>query len=123
MPFPRGISLKVNVVVQLKFELAHYDVTVQHMSHDGTGPSPFVIIVEWLVPHDFWYLGGIKDVAFLKHVGTEKSQSVVRPTLDVTPTVCETYNISWTVPLQLINNWLFHCVSFPYHDTTVIKVE
>ena len=32
--------------------------------------------VLWLVPRYFRYLGGIKDVGFLKHVGTERSRSV-----------------------------------------------
>ena len=40
-----------------------------------------------LVLCDFRCLGGIKDVVFLKHMGTERSRSVVRPTLDVTSTV------------------------------------
>ena len=31
--FPQGISLKVNVIVQLEFELAYYNVAVQHVSH------------------------------------------------------------------------------------------
>ena len=31
--FPRGISLKVNVIVQLEFELAHYTIAVQYISH------------------------------------------------------------------------------------------
>ena len=31
--FPNGISPKVNVIVQLEFELACYDVAVQHISH------------------------------------------------------------------------------------------
>ena len=31
--FPKGISLKVNVIVQLEFELVLYDATVQHVNH------------------------------------------------------------------------------------------
>ena len=31
--FPTGISLKVNAIVQLEFEPAYYDVTVQHFIH------------------------------------------------------------------------------------------
>ena len=31
--FLKGISPKVNVVVQLEFELAFYDTRVQHISH------------------------------------------------------------------------------------------
>ena len=43
IPFPRGISLKVNVIVQLDFNLAYYNVTVQHVSHDTPGTLPDVI--------------------------------------------------------------------------------
>ena len=35
--FPKGISPKVNVIVQLEFELTHYNVLVQHISH-GNAP-------------------------------------------------------------------------------------
>ena len=35
--FPKGISPKVNVIVQLEFELAYYDVAVQHVSHYAMG--------------------------------------------------------------------------------------
>ena len=31
--FPKGISPKVNVIALLEFELAYYDVAVQHISH------------------------------------------------------------------------------------------
>ena len=31
--FPKSISLKVNIIVQLGFELAYYDVEVQDVSH------------------------------------------------------------------------------------------
>ena len=31
--FRKGISPKVNVIVQLQFKLANYDVTIQHISH------------------------------------------------------------------------------------------
>ena len=30
---PKGTSLKVNVLVRLKFELAYYDSTIQYISH------------------------------------------------------------------------------------------
>ena len=33
IPFSKGISLKVNVKVQVEFKLAYYDVTVQHINH------------------------------------------------------------------------------------------
>ena len=32
----KGISPKMNVIVQLEFELVYYDVTVQHFSHYTT---------------------------------------------------------------------------------------
>ena len=32
----KGISLKVNVIVQLKFELIYYDVGVQYICHYAT---------------------------------------------------------------------------------------
>ena len=35
---------------------------------------------------DFWYRGGIKDVVFLKHECSARSQSVVKPTSDIIPT-------------------------------------
>ena len=38
--FPIGISPKVNVVAGLEFELAYYDVTVQHFSHYHTVTPP-----------------------------------------------------------------------------------
>ena len=31
--FPKGINPKVNVIAQLEFELAYYDVAVQYVSH------------------------------------------------------------------------------------------
>ena len=42
--------------------------------------------VLWLVPRDFWYHGGIKDVVFLKHEVSARAQSVVKLSSDVTPT-------------------------------------
>ena len=33
IPFSKGISLKVNVILRLGFELSNYDVTIQHFSH------------------------------------------------------------------------------------------
>ena len=34
--FPGGISLKVNVIARLKFDLAYYNVAVQYVSHYAT---------------------------------------------------------------------------------------
>ena len=34
--FPEGISLKVNAIARLQFELAYKDVIVQHFSHYNT---------------------------------------------------------------------------------------
>ena len=39
--FPKGISLKVNVIARLEFELLYYDVAVQCICHDTTGTPPF----------------------------------------------------------------------------------
>ena len=36
MPFPKNISLKVNAIVPLEFELVNYDFAVQHFSHYDT---------------------------------------------------------------------------------------
>ena len=38
--FPKGISLKVNVIAWLEFELTYYDVTVQHVSHIAMETTP-----------------------------------------------------------------------------------
>ena len=38
--FPKGISPEMNVIVRLEFELAFYDVTVDHASHYATGNLP-----------------------------------------------------------------------------------
>ena len=35
--FPKGISLKVNAIMLLEFELAYYNVTAQHVSHYTRG--------------------------------------------------------------------------------------
>ena len=34
--FPKDISLKENVKARLEFELAYYDIAVQHISHNTT---------------------------------------------------------------------------------------
>ena len=48
--------------------------------------STLPFVVYWFIQCNFRYCGGIKDIMFLKHAGTERSRSVVRPTSDVTPT-------------------------------------
>ena len=55
---------------------------------------------------------------FLKHVGIERSWSVQKPASDVTPTARDLYLSDCTTS---VNKWLtlFHCVSLPYHDTTI----
>ena len=40
MPFPKGISPKVNVIAQLEFGLTHYNVAVQHRGIRGFVPFP-----------------------------------------------------------------------------------
>ena len=39
MPFPKGISPKVNVIAQLEFEHTYYNVTANHANHYGMGTS------------------------------------------------------------------------------------
>ena len=39
--FAKGINPKVNVIVRLEFELAYYDVTVQHISQYAMGTPSF----------------------------------------------------------------------------------
>ena len=36
-PIPKGISLKVNVIAWLGFELVYYDAAVQHVYHYARG--------------------------------------------------------------------------------------
>ena len=45
--FPKGIKLKVNIVVWLEFELAYLEATVQHLSHHVMG-TPHDLIVDTL---------------------------------------------------------------------------
>ena len=40
------MSLKVNIIAQLKFELAYYDVTVQQVSHFTLGTLPVIIYLQ-----------------------------------------------------------------------------
>ena len=42
IPFPKGVSPKVNVIARLEFELAYYDVTIQNVSHYTTSPRSAV---------------------------------------------------------------------------------
>ena len=44
--FIKGSSLKENVIAQLEFELPHYGVTGQHVSHDSTATP---ILLKWFV--------------------------------------------------------------------------
>ena len=43
--FPKGISLKVNVIEQLEFELGYFDFTDQHFNHYTTETPPSVLNV------------------------------------------------------------------------------
>ena len=55
-------SLNVNVIARLEFELAHYDVTVQHVSHDARCVLLFCRGSSWRIlnPIDktwfFWFI-------------------------------------------------------------------
>ena len=40
IPFPKGISPKVNVTGRLELELAYYDSAVQCFNHYTTGTTP-----------------------------------------------------------------------------------
>ena len=39
--FPKGMSLKVNVIARLEFELANYDIAAQHFIHFSPDTSPY----------------------------------------------------------------------------------
>ena len=43
IPFPKGINLNVNVIARLEFELAYNDVAVEHVNHNTSGDSKFLI--------------------------------------------------------------------------------
>ena len=38
--FRKGISLKVNIITRLEFDLVYYDSAVQHVNHNVTDTSP-----------------------------------------------------------------------------------
>ena len=42
--FPKGISPKENIIAWLGFELAYYNVIVQHISHCATETTPYHLI-------------------------------------------------------------------------------
>ena len=45
VPFPKGISSKVNIIAPLQFELAYYDGAVPQVSHYTSGiPFPLFIL-------------------------------------------------------------------------------
>ena len=43
--FPKYISLKANVIAQLKFEIAYCDLVVQHFSHYARSTPPTFFLV------------------------------------------------------------------------------
>ena len=45
IPFPKVISLKVNIIAQLEFELTNYDVAVQHISHYAMRTPLFSFVI------------------------------------------------------------------------------
>ena len=51
--FPKGISLKVNVVLLLEFRFAYYDVAVQHVRHYATRTPP---LKKWIVFEVYIYI-------------------------------------------------------------------
>ena len=38
--FPKGVSIKVNAMAQLVFELAYNNITIQDVSHNAMGTLP-----------------------------------------------------------------------------------
>ena len=42
--FLKGISLKVNIIVQLEFELTYHNVTIQYVTHKATETNPQIVI-------------------------------------------------------------------------------
>ena len=58
--FFKGISLKVNVIARLEFELAYYKVAVQHFSYNNRGKSPlfsleFSFLLLWSLYFDGYH--------------------------------------------------------------------
>ena len=52
--FPKSISLKVNVIARLDFELAYWDLAFKHVNHDTTGDFSFIYLVDELnIPDTF----------------------------------------------------------------------
>ena len=47
--FPQGISLKVNIIAQLEFELVYHGVAFQHISHFSRGSSPPGYIIKYII--------------------------------------------------------------------------
>ena len=48
-PFSRGISIKVNVIERLEFELAYFKAAIQHFNYYDTGtPTEVVVAVEFV---------------------------------------------------------------------------
>ena len=52
---PKGISLKVNIIVQLEFKLTNYIITVQHISHYTTEIPWYFHLHNWTV-YKFSYI-------------------------------------------------------------------
>ena len=61
--FPRGISLKVNVIEQLEFELTHFEAAVLHFSH-YTIETPSIIICKY---HSYKICSLRKQITYLIH--------------------------------------------------------
>ena len=57
--FPWLISLKVNIIAQLEFELTHYDVAVQYVRHYAMGDSA---ILDW----NAWYVHFVQTIIIIK---------------------------------------------------------
>ena len=49
IPFPRGISPKVNAIARLEFELSYHDVTGERISHYVTGTPSHLFMLDSLL--------------------------------------------------------------------------
>ena len=77
--------------------------------------------MSWITPRDFRYRGSIKDALFLKHVRQKQKQrqrSSENVGQEKTNFERNIYSERLKIIVELCHNQLFHCVSFPYHDTT-----
>ena len=51
--FPKRISPKVNLIPWLKIELAYYDITIQHDSHNARGTPTSVLNLKYISKQNY----------------------------------------------------------------------